>query len=469
MGINGMTKKNSFRILTIVSFFVYIVLAVIFVVNLVQLPDNYKKEEKKYIVNMEKELKSILELQDQEIEKQLNDLIIKYPMELVIYDNDQVLYQTVPVLEGTKNTSNLLGSINQEAVLSEVQIAYEVGGRGFRVWYSLYHLANNQYLQSFLARQTLLFTMAFLLLVIAIYFYQRFLLLPLKRIQASIAKLENYEFEEVKGGKDKVNEQLSHFASNLQSDISAVSMKHTELEQKLQIERERLRNTITVSRSLVHDLKTPIHQNLLENEYIKKHIDEDAKEIRSVIDYNIQLNEKLMKAVNEVLAIMKGDFYNFTSTQQIIDVNATILDTLKLFQKTFEEKGNTLDFQTAKDVVIHANYASFQLLIHNIITNMARYAKENTEIRIEIYATQNEVTMKFINLSSTENILRMKKSENLFSSLDFEMDKEHSLSSGNGLFLINDLAYLLNGKYELVTNENTVTICVVLPSRGNEQ
>lgn len=456
MGINGMNERKKYLVLGILLTISYLIIAVLFIYNFSSLSNDYANQQKNYIIQAETAIKNSLEKEELSI-TELDEIVKEYPMELVIELKDQILYKTVPYSTGIY----LVGSVNEDVLISESYGNYE----NYTIWYALYNMPANDYLQNFLVKQSIIFVIAFILLMITVFINQRLLFQPLKRVKKSIASLESYQFDQIKESEDEVNQRLEAFAQNLESNISAVSRKHTQLEQALQLERERLNNTIIVSRSFMHDLKSPIHYNLLENEYLLDKLENPTQETVEIVNANIKMNESLMKTVNEVLAIMKGDFYDVQKDVEEIDLVNLTLESIKLFARELDEKKFVLDLDMEEKAIGYYNKATVQLLIHNLISNMVKYATKKTTLSIQIVEKEDAILMSYQNKSSKENIERMKNSEQLFNVVQLENSKEHVYSSGNGLFLIKDLTTLLEGNYELSIRSNLVEINILIPKQ----
>jgi len=151
------------------------------------------------------------------------------------------------------------------------------------------------------------------------------LVLPLTQIKANLAKIENYDFEEVLAipVEDEINEKLHHFVSGLQNNIQNISRDFTKLEQALQVEKERLNNTITVSRAFIHDLKSPLHQTMLENELeLSKSQDERLK---TTLTYNVERAETTIQTINDILKIMDENIYDLNKIIEPVDLCKLLL------------------------------------------------------------------------------------------------------------------------------------------------
>lgn len=452
-----MNKKNIFSFTSVILLISYIVLIIFFAYNFLSLADSYNGAEKKYISQAEQRLVEAFSLDESQIVDALNQVIEDYPMELVIVNNKEVFYQTLPYTVGT----NLLGSLNRDVLLAEAEGSYPVGGSDMLVWYSIYQMSDQTYLQQFLSQQLLVVVLAFVVLSIFTFIMQQTLLAPLRKIKTSISKVDRYEFDGIDEATDEVNKSFGKFAHKIENVIHAVSRKHTQLETELQMERERLNNTIMVSRSLVHDFKSPIHQSMIENELFMEEEKENPKAVE-IAQKNIAISDRLMKNINEVLAIMKKDVYSVVSEKEEIDLLELYTETLQLYQPQLFEKELYVNFE-ADEIKIMANKASIQLLVHNLISNMVQYSKRKSELDIMVDYQNDTLVLRHQNESSKNNLERMKKSEQLFNVVQSEASGEHVYSSGNGLFLIKDLTELMHGVYQYSVEGNQVEICISLP------
>lgn len=433
----------------------YLFIATFFALNAFSLSDSYADAEKKYAAEVERSMKDALDAYTDST--QFDQLIQEYPMELNVQDENGVIYQTV----SETNLALLFGVVNRDAIVQEAQFTYPIDGKSLEVWYTLYRMPENYFLGDFLVKQMGLLLVAFGLAVLSIFLIQQSLYRPLKQVKSAIAKANEYEFDHINDAQDEVNKSFDEFTHKVENTIHAVSRKNTTLETELQRERERLKNTIMVARSLVHDLKTPVHQNLVENELeLDKYI--DVLSTKELAERNIEISDRILKNINETLAIMKEDIYQEVKDKTKVDIETLYLDTLRMYQGQMQKKQLMMDVSLEETEVI-CNKPSVQLLIHNLISNMVQYAINNTKLYIDVMIKDNKMILHHENKANTEDIERMKKTEQLFNVVQLEKSKTNVYSSGNGLFLIKDLAHLMDGSYELSIDGNTVIIDVILP------
>ena len=450
-----MKIEKKHKILSIGLIIAYLTLAILLVINFINLPNSLRQIQLSYIAEVEAAVSTVL--QSDHSHDDFIELINKFPMEIAVSRDNEVVFSTVPHV----TIIHLIGSVNQDIIIAEAFGPYQ----GYMIWYVIYDVPTHTFINAFLIRQALIYLAALIGLVTILACGQGLLFNPLRKVKKSVAKLSEYDFEGVEAGEDVVNQGLFAFSKKLKKDIKAVSRKHTKLEQDLQLERQRLNNAITVSSAFVHDLKSPIHHNLIKNEYFLEKLENPSQETIEIIQENIEMNDLLIKTVNEVLTIMKSDFYDVNQDLETIDVSQLTREALKLFSPLFVSKDYLIELEIEEEVTGYFNKATIQLLIHNLISNMAQYALAKSELLIQIENLETEILMIFQNESSLENIKRMKASEQLFN-VDKNDDGDFVYSSGNGLLLISDLVALYDGEYQLNIRDTIVEVKIHLPKKG---
>lgn len=433
----------------------YIVIAVVFVMNFMNLKTGFAKAEENYFLTIENNIAEVLNGEKEEIASELALLVEKYPLDIVVQEGNQVVYHSLPFSMG----DSLLGAINPQAILVEGQGNYN----NYFVWYAVYHMPDTVYFESFLSQQFWIILAAFCILSALIVIIYRVMGNSLSSIKQAIAKAKNYDFDEIEDERDVINKEFKNFTHDLSSKISVVSKRYTELETSLQLERHKLESTINLSRSLVHDFKTTIHHELMENMYYlesEKPISDEAKQLATT---NVELSDKLMHQVNEALQIMKNDIYAISKEKEEIDLIQLTREMLRLFTIDFNSKNISVDFITSEQATILENSTLVRLLLHNLLTNMAKYATRDTEVTIEVLQENEGVFLQFRNHASPVNMERIKKSEFLFNVIEVAETEEHNYSSNNGIFLIRYLIELMQGKFELTIEQTEVIMSIAIP------
>ncbi len=437
----------------------YFALAILFVYNILSLNELYQKEAEAYIADAENALHDTLR-DDASVEK-LDELIEKYPMELVIHQEEGSFYRTIPV----RNLNVWFGTLNRDAVALEAHFEGVVNDVYSEVWFCLYQISEERFLTTFLIRQSLLLIALFFIAILSIFYGQKLLYRPLKEVRKSIEKAKHYEFYDPSKSTDEVNREFGEFTQKVDKTVRAISYENTKLETELQQERERMKNSMTVARSLVHNLKAPVHQNLMENESVM--MKNEDKMIQELTHRNVKMADRVLKSINETLDLLKEDSHENIKNKEMVDVEELYMETIQLYHPQIKEKRLSLDITIDNQSTLFCNRACLQLLAHNLISNMIQYAAEKTVLKIAVEYDEKQLILRHQNKGSIKDIERMKKTEKLFNVVQLEKNETNRYSSGNGLFLIQDLIEMLNGQYILNAQGEEVMVQAILPVGGD--
>lgn len=439
----------------------YILIICYYIFNLVNLPEQYRLFEMKVVDKVEAEVSRYVDEYAVTKSNQFAVLVDNYPLDLLVLENSQVVYQSAAALD----TENFFEFASSNAVLYESKGTMTSHDSNYQFFVRLYHLPEDLYLMPFLTKLLIILGVSFIIINCAFFFIMNSLFKPLRKAKKSLEHLQNYEFDKIDSSDDVINKRLSNVSSQIDNAMTQASHRYTDFEKDLEISRQRLNNAMVVSRSFVHDLKTPVHQQIMMNELVTDGANEkDTPE--SVAKMNMTQSTKLMKRINDILKVLNQDNLTLENNISEFDLIALTYTTLQSFGKTFSNRGLQIEVDVPDVLMIQSNGVILQLLIHNLMSNIGHYALEDSIVNITINSLGDSVEMLYTNESSPENLERMKKSEFLFNVLN--EDKEHEHSSGNGLFLIKDLANLAKGHYNLITSENTVSISIILPNETGE-
>lgn len=434
----------------------FVALSLMLFLEYTKLPVRYNDVEKQYVSEIELKLKESLEANPADVIKRLEDITEEYAMDLVVLSEDDIVFANVPYTLGQE----LLGSRNKDALIIESQGLFDYMDNTYNIWYVIYDMEISYFILGFVQRQfaivlgTVLVLAGFSLLV------QKLLYNPLRNLDTSLQELHDYKFDNIATGSDAVNKKLFGFKERLREDIKTVSRKHTDLEKALLVKRERLFNLITVSRSLIHDVKTPVHADMIENEiYANEHPHEEVSVLAKA---NIERSKNIILELNTILEILKLESSSATQSIKTFDVAELFLKSLNRFKVSIIDKEIYLDPITPDSLIVNTDETAMTLLIHNLLSNAINHSIKQSEIMVEIFTEVDNVVMIFENESDEENIQRMKDSERIFDSVMNEKN-EAIYSSGNGLYLIKDLVSMINGTYEISLNDDRVTIRIAFP------
>lgn len=448
-----MNRRKWIIWLNIILVVVYFIIAGMLVDKYSSFSNDYRQHEELYIHSVEVEIQNIIDELPNIDENKISRIREQYPLELIMDRNGEIAYRSLPLQ--VENT--YVGLIDPKALLFETQGTKQVGTDSYLIYLAIYPLGDSSYLESFITQQNILISMAFLVITTSLGVVQYLLIKPILKISNSIEKANNYEFDAIdEKNSDSLNKDFSGFVQRLRQTMSEVSREHTELEAKLQYEKERLNNVFVVSKGLIHDLKSPVHKLLLDNE-IEVGKNQTNRALKRLAGVNVKDTESILEDLNGILKMMNYSYSNYSEEEliNIVDLVANIQNSLAYLQKN-----NNIGFwiDAPERAIVKGNIINMKLLIHNMISNAFKYAAKDSEVEFFIDTDPKTLTLKITNESSREDADRMLKTEGLFNAVS-----ENKGTESNGLFLIKDLVDLMNGNYTLNVEDNHVDLTVILP------
>lgn len=454
-----MKQKNLFnKRLLVVSIIMYLVFALVIVQSVYVFRNLYRDAEDTYIEGGQKDINE--SLRNDHWEAELDNLVEDTAIEIVVRDEDgKRLYSTINLAPDAK----IKGVVNDNAKFLESFEQTKIGDQKVSVWYVIYQVPFIKVLQDFILKFNILILLIYIVLVLIIIWLQRKLLRPLYQISTSLDRAERNELDEqsLEEVDDHLNERLNNFFLKQKHTLHKVFGKNTNLEIELALEREHLENTINLSKAMVHDLKGPLHNQLLETEMTLMNAQE--KEQQAFLKKEIAIYNQLLLEINDILHQLRENVYQFDAGIELFDL-VEMVRTSQLYQMNeLKYKKLSFFFDGPEQAMIYQNKVAVRLLLHNISSNMVHYTLENSELEISLELINNDAHLTFKNVTQKHHIQTIKESSNS-PFLGPHTTKDNSYSSGNGIYLIKDLAKFLHGSCEYQIEGNQVVIRLVIPN-----
>lgn len=456
-------KKNYIGIAVLVS--IYLGVTVLFLGVITSLPKMINNYELEYIDTIQMKLFDVI--QNESIEKLPNQMQVlrdEYNFEITIQHGDEKVYNSLPVMDGV----TMRGRINENAVLYESTGVITTNLEEYDVWYAIYYPPTQQYVVE-ISRYLLIILFAiFLIMFILFVIFYVMLFKPLRVIKKKVTLLNTFHLDSISREQDDmINQQINEFADSLQDKISHIAKEHTDLEYALFYEREKLKQLVVFLRAFVHDLKTPLYNQVLFSDYSLETIENMTPEAREVIGKQREIADDTMNLVNNILKFVDDDVLEFMTKKNEFEMTTLFQDIFSIFTLAFQEKKLDVEIIADEDIEVESNRVIFQLIFQNILSNISKYASQGSSVNFELLSEEDSFTFMSYNESNPENIERMQETEHVLTAesrgnIRFD-DASHEYSSGNGLYLVHELTKMLQGTYELVVEGETIKMIVVIP------
>lgn len=225
------------------------------------------------------------------------------------------------------------------------------------------------------------------------------------------------------------------------------------------VKNERLKAELITNVS--HDLKTPLtsvinYVDLLRRLDIQ---DERAREYIEILDHKSQRLKSLITDLIDASKISSG---NVELNISPIDFRSMLLMAEGEFEERFEEAGLTASLHLSKKaVMIMADGAQLYRVLDNLFSNIAKYARTGTEVKITMTEEGGKVTASFANIS--RDLLEKSGDELLERFVRGDKSRSSSEGSGLGLSIAKNLTDLMGGSFRVTAEDYQYTASVTFP------
>lgn len=292
--------------------------------------------------------------------------------------------------------------------------------------------------------------MAVILIIILIIVLLAVLLLkflqPLRDLKNNINKLSEFKLDEIKakGSVDEYNvlsRNIAEFSHELDVFIKETGYKYTSLESQLQYQNEKLEYQNRLVASLTHNLKAP----LVTIKYL-------------MLDHNVNreaVNERVDSTIEEINDISRVVFENdsVVTAKEEFDLIELLFDIYNSYKIQLKEKKLHTDFDIDEKVIIYDYKLQYKQLIHNAMSNIVSYAKDNADVEIACYKDGSKLFLAFYNDAQQLSQLQL---DNVFKLFYRISDSKEGL--GTGLFTMKHIANSLDGEIYFDNIKNGVIL-----------
>lgn len=449
--MSGLNKRKILMYTNIGLVFFYVVLIAYIAYEYIDFSNHYVETQANYVLDLNQQIEQLIQDPYNIDEEKILALRAETPFELILQDKDTFLFRTL----------NLEYSNSYIQTINPSLLAYEHQGfsqqNEVMKWSAIYSLSDSQFTEMFLSKQNIIFGLMFLLLLTFIFIIQYFMFRPITIMTRSLKKASEDGLVPIEiQQEDNLNRNLASFMGNIKDQMDVFSQEYSELEIELQFEKERLNNIFLLSKALVHDLKSPIHAIMLENELFSKR-NKTNSGVETITHLTTGRIDTILQELNMTLRVMNDSY--LTSTQrEDFDVAEVIQQTIRVLHSMIENQQLKVNTQIPTPLVIQQNIIYFKLLIHNLLSNTFQYANKNTDVNINIEINNTHLCIQIHNYANKDNLKQMQLSQNIFHSIP-----NNKYSSGHGLFLIKDITALMNGKYTIEIQKDSVLTNVSIP------
>ncbi len=206
-----------------------------------------------------------------------------------------------------------------------------------------------------------------------------------------------------------------------------------------------------------HELKTPISVIKLYLETLStRNLDEAKKQ--ELMQKTLKENDRLNDLIDKVLLASRVESGSHLLNFQRInlsDIIEHISDKLK-----HQYSNRELVLNVEKNLEMKGDSTALESIASNLIENALKYSEADKPVRIELTKSNQQITFKVVDLG--KGIQNPEKAKKLFFR---EMNEETRTSKGSGLglYIVDQLTSLHQGKFIIDSSPNGTTTTILLP------
>ena len=230
------------------------------------------------------------------------------------------------------------------------------------------------------------------------------------------------------------------------------------------IKSERLRAELITNVS--HDLKTPLTSIINYVDLLKRLDlrDEKAREYIDVLDHKSQRLKSLVSDLIDASRISSG---NIDLEMVRLDLRQMVQMAEGEFEERFEDKDLSVDMRLKKErIFVNADGSQLFRVFDNLLSNIAKYARPGSTVRITLEEKEGLASAIFVNESQEEMTKSGDELEERFVRGDLSRGSE---GSGLGLSIAKSLTELMNGSFQIQTAGNIFYAAVSFPALPPEE
>ncbi|TLG71095.1 sensor histidine kinase [Culicoidibacter larvae] len=459
-----MTKRRKWRILFFATIALYLIIIAALMVMIYNIPQIYTTMNKNNSEAIVTEVETALGSASGQLDEQLANIVAANEMELVVLAPGETIYSSMPVTD----FSVLNQSISSSALSYQSAFIFEKDGTEYQVWLAIYQQNPQQVFEVILTVVIVGVIILCIIIIILIVVLFRNLILPFTRLRDNIFKLKEYRLNEVHGTEesseyDLLSEELSYFTDDLKGKFDSYSVQYTSLEQELQIRQEGYQNQLQLVQSLIHDIKAPLSIEQLQIEQIGKEAGANPKlsEITEELAHN---NAQLMAEIVDVLTILKNEPDGTMREAEQFNVVPVIKELLNSFRPLFKDHKVAYYLDAPKRLDVFMDPLQFKQIIHNVLSNAAKYTDDGGNFEIEVYEEHEQFVLRAYNDIADTSKIDFNRIFDLF----YHVGAADKHATGIGLVTVKRIVEANNGSCSFMPFEQGVLLEVKLPLKAGD-
>jgi len=270
-------------------------------------------------------------------------------------------------------------------------------------------------------------------------------LAPLRQVSALVAAISTKQLDQPLDDRGVPTE--------LKELVAAFNTMRTRLH-------ESFRSLSEFSSDIAHELRTPIH-NLLIQTQVTLAGEGNLATCRTVLQSNEEEYQRLSKMITDMLFLAKADNKLLSLKKETLSLAAEVAGLFEFYEAMASERGIRLEQQG--DAAVNVDRLMIQRALSNLMSNALRFTPQDGEIRVDI---RTEDGWGFITLANPGPEIPVDQRDRIFERLyriDPSRREGHTDNVGLGLAITRSIVEMHGGTISADSHDGWVTFSIALP------
>lgn len=201
--------------------------------------------------------------------------------------------------------------------------------------------------------------------------------------------------------------------------------------------------------SITHELKSPLASLKLSMQTIQKR-QLDTEQVKTMADMSLDDIERLESLVENILLASKIESSNFQLNKELIDLTSITKNIFDRIRIKFTGQRNFMD-HIEDNVYFYGDRFSFSSVIYNLIENAIKYSSNGADITVELKGDDKNIILRISDTGIGIPEIEKEKIFGRFYRIGSEETRK-TKGTGLGLFIVNQVVLMHNGKIEVKNN-----------------
>ena len=213
---------------------------------------------------------------------------------------------------------------------------------------------------------------------------------------------------------------------------------------------------------LAHDIKTPLTVVIGYLSLLDEIEDMPLKQRKKYIELALNKSYRLEELINELFDIARFNSEKIILEKEELNLNMMIEQIIDDFYPMVKELNKSIKFTSGENITIYADSDKLSRVFNNLVKNAISYSKENTDIDIKMYKSNNEVNIEVINRGK---MIPKDKLDRIFENF-YRLDTSRTSKTGGsglGLAISKQIVELHDGKIIVASDKDKTIFKVSLP------